>query len=259
MSEKGVDYHYKKIEDFSKMTIHIPPNFDEMLIVLRGFCGLTKIVFGDNNILAKQLMIGIEAIENDRSRLRANMATDVTLIAKLLYKIDMHVQRWMELNKDVEDREFVDDVGVLCFDNIVNDAIMGNLHSSLPRVIQDLLTVDDDNNEEGTKRKRKNDKNNNRNNNNNKSDNDEVVVNNDQIIEFKLGPNEQYSKIISGKGVRERVKWDETTMMCVRWHIGGRCVKHCKHAASHVPANCVPNEKKTDMMTFVRKMRALAM
>ena len=67
------------------------------------------------------------------------------------------------------------------------------------------------------------------------------MLNNDQISDFKLGANEQYSKLNSGKSVRDRVKWDDSTMMCVRYHIGGRCVKHCKHAASHVPANQVPN------------------
>jgi hypothetical protein len=78
-------------------------------------------------------------------------------------------------------------------------------------------------------------------------------MNNDQIKELKLKVNEQYAKLISGKGVRERVKWDDTTIMCVRYHINGRCVKHCKHAASHVPADQVPNEKKTDMITFLEK------
>ena len=164
MISRGVDYHYKKIEDFSKMPIHIPPNFDEMLIVVRGFHGLVEIVFGEKSIFAKQWMLGIEAIENDRARLRANMAVDPTLIAKMLYKFDMHVQRWMEQCNDIEDHEFVDDDGILCFDKIVNDAVMCNLNGSLPRVIQDLL-ADGDDEDNGTKKgKRKNGKNGARNN-----------------------------------------------------------------------------------------------
>ena len=86
MSSRGVDYLYKKIEDFTKMAIHVPPNIDEMCIVLDGFHGLIEIVFGEKSILAKKWMQGIEAIKNDRAWLRANMALDLTLIAKMLYK-----------------------------------------------------------------------------------------------------------------------------------------------------------------------------
>ena len=259
MSSKGVEYHFQKKEDFTKMAIHIPPNIDEMGIVLNGMHGLIEIVFGDRSILAVKWLQGIEAFKNDRSRLRANMAQDPTLIAKLMCKLDLHVQRWLEQCNTVEDREFINDDTILCFDQIVNDAVMGNLNGSLPKAIRDLLAGDDDD-DEGTKRgKRKNGKDGkvgHRDNN----DNSEVVINNDQIVEFKLSANEQYSKLISGKGVKDRVKWDnDGCMMCERWHIGGRCVKHCKHAASHVPANQVPSEKKTSMTGFVKKMRELAM
>jgi hypothetical protein len=77
--------------------------------------------------------------------------------------------------------------------------------------------------------------------------------------ELKLKANEQYAKLISSKGIRKRVKWDKTTMMCIRYHINGQCVNHCRHAASHVPANQVPNKKKTDMITFLKKMQVLTM
>ena len=136
---------------------------------------------------------------------------------------------------------------------------MGELNTSLPRAIQDLLAVDNDEGDGTKKSKWKNGRDNARknSNNNNNNNNGDVVINDDQI---KLGATKQYSKIISGKGIKDCVKWDRNLcMMCVRWHINGRCVKHCKHSASHVPANQVPNEKKTGMISFVKKMRELAM
>lgn len=69
MRLRRVDYHYKKMEEFTKMPLHIPPNFDKMLIVIRGFHGLVTILFGDNCILANQLMLGINTIKSNRSRL----------------------------------------------------------------------------------------------------------------------------------------------------------------------------------------------
>ena len=257
MSSKGVEYHFQKKEDFTKMSIHVPPNIDELGIVLNGMQGLIEIVFGDRSILAMKWTQGIDTFKADRTRLRANMAQDSSLIAKLVYKLDLHVQRWIEQCYNVVDREFINDETILCFDQIVNDAVMGNLNGSLPKAIRDLLEEDDDEVDGMKKGKRKSGKSDTRNKDNNNS---EVVINTDQIADFKLGANEQYSKIISGKGVKDRVKWGEDgCMMCVRWHIGGRCVKHCKHAESHVPANQVPSEKKTSMAGFVRKMREMAM
>ena len=150
----------------------------------------------------------------------------------------------------------------MCFPQIVNDGVMNNLNGSLPKAIRDLLDGGDDEDDGTKKGKRKNGKDGKDGKNGNRDDlnNSEVVMNNDQIVDFKLGLNEQYSKLISGKGVKERLAWDaEGCMMCVRWHIGGRCVLHCKHAASHVPASQVPSEKKMKMTGFVKKMRELAM
>ena len=259
MSSRGVDYQYQKKEDFTKMAIHIPSNIDEMLIVLEGFHGLIEITFGDKSILAVKWREGIDAFKNDRARLRANMAQDPSLIAKMMVKLDLHVQRWMEQCNDVADREFVDDETILCFTKIINDGVMNELNGSLPKVIRDLLDGDDDE-DDGTKRgKRKNGRDG-RNGNRDNFNNSEVVINDDQIVDFKLKANEQYVKLISGKGVKERVPWDnEGCMMCVRWHIGGRCVRHCKHVASHVPASQVTSEKKTKMTGFLKKMRESAM
>ena len=47
MGSRGVNYHYKKVEDFNKMAFHIPPNIDELVIVLNGFHGLIEMVFGE--------------------------------------------------------------------------------------------------------------------------------------------------------------------------------------------------------------------
>ena len=59
------------------------------------------------------------------------------------------------------------------------------------------LLEEDDDEVDGTKRgKRKNGKSDTC---SNANDNSEVVMNKDQIVEFKLGANEQYSKIISGR------------------------------------------------------------
>ena len=44
MSSKGVEYHFQKKEDFTKMSIHIPANINEMSIVLNGMHGLIEIV-----------------------------------------------------------------------------------------------------------------------------------------------------------------------------------------------------------------------
>lgn len=63
-------------------------------------------------------------------------------LVKILCKIDMHVQRWMEWCGNVEDREYVNDVAILGFDFIINTAVMCDLSGTLPQVIQDLLTTD---------------------------------------------------------------------------------------------------------------------
>jgi hypothetical protein len=258
MSSRGVEYHYQKKEDFSKMSIHIPSNIDEMLIVLEGFHGLIEITFGGESILAVKWREGIDAFKNDRARLRANMAQDPSLIAKMMVKLDLHVQRWIEQCNNVTDREFVDDNAILCFTQIVNDGVMNNINGSLPKAIRDLLDGGDDEDDGTKKGKRKNGKDG-RNGGRDNSNNSEVATNNDQIVDLKLNANENYVKLISGKGVKERVSWDdEGCMMCVRWHIGGRCVRHCKHAASHVPASQVPSEKKAKMTGFLKKMRELA-
>ena len=258
MSSRGVEYHYQKKEDFSKMSIHIPSNIDEMLIVLEGFHGLIEITFGDESILAVKWREGIDAFKNDRARLRANMAQDPSLIAKMMVKLDLHVQRWIEQCNNVTDREFVDDNAILCFTQIVNDGVMNNINGSLPKAIRDLLDGGDDEDDGTKKGKRKNGKDG-RNGNRDNFNNSEVVMNDNQIDDLKLNANEQYVRLISGKGVKDRVAWDnEGCMMCVRWHIGGRCVRHCKHAASHVPASQVPSEKKAKMTGFLKKMRELA-
>ena len=61
-----------------------------------------------------------------------------------------------------------------------------------------------------------------------------------------------------GNFVEARHNWNKKCKMCARWHIKHVCFKNCRHKESHVPESKVPDDKKTEMKTYVDKVRAQA-
>ena len=88
-----------------------------------------------------------------------------------------------------------------------------------------------------------------------KREDDEVKVTNEYTIPgvcLEVGKN--FPQMFRGKLVEARSKWGKKKM-CVRWHTKHSCFKTCKHKESHVPNSKVPEQKKNEVRTYVKKVR----
>ena len=64
-----------------------------------------------------------------------------------------------------------------------------------------------------------------------------------------------WKKHFAGKCSKVRPKWDDTTFMCARWHIRGKCFANCNNKASHVGAYAVPPAKRDAFKAYITKVR----
>ena len=83
---------------------------------------------------------------------------------------------------------------------------------------------------------------------------DEVAS--DKVDEdFKLAKGELWGIVFKRKAREIDVPWNDSCKMCPRWHIFGHCWSTCDNAASHVPVDQVPPEKKELFAAWMAECR----
>ncbi len=86
-------------------------------------------------------------------------------------------------------------------------------------------------------------------------DGERITKNPTPISEFLLKDCENWKEHFAGKCSKDCPKWDDTTIMCTRWHIRGECFDDCNNKASHVGASAVPQAKKVKFLAYITKVR----
>ena len=69
---------------------------------------------------------------------------------------------------------------------------------------------------------------------------------------------EDWKKDFVGEHTKLKPSWNGPsgkTKMCISWHMKGDCFRDCKHAASHVKADEIPNGKVLAMKKYIAKCR----
>lgn len=233
----------------NKKPIKLPTIVEELIVLVRGFGGIATILFGKSSSLAYSLVQLGRELSTNKLRLKAGIANDSTLIAKILYTIDTRAQLWASYLQQAVDREDVSDT-VLDFNPMMNDVVLGQLHVILPVTFTSpKVAIDDEPEDSYPKKKKKK---------GSPAGEDEkkkTVINKNVPVELRLREGESYKKVLAGRCLGDRPEWNETCTMCTRWWTHGVCYSDCKNAASHVPSSELPAPKKAAFIEFLEIAR----
>ena len=251
--ESGKDNNKSILEmiQANKKSIKLPTNIEELMIIIKGFAGLTTILFGRNSSLPSSLIQLASELYTNRLRLKGCIVNDPTLIAKILYTVDTRSQLWASYLVQAEDREDVSD-NILDLTPVLNDVVLGQLHVTLPATFTIAKVTKDDaheNEEPKTKRKKGAP--------GGDLEKKRSVTNKNIPTEFRLQEGESYKKVFAGRCVQDRPKWDDTCTMCTRWWIIGVCYADCRNIKSHVESDQLPSNKRSAFIEFLEKARRL--
>ena len=191
-------------------------------------------------------------MEQIKHIIKAKIVSDHLFVAKIMYAIDIRVQRWLEQCKGASSRCAVDD-RIIDFREIISD--IGNCRFNIelpPSFTQPTVTprMIDDSNPGRNPRKRKglDEK---------ENENKKRMVNNEnQLEEFNMIAGETWKGTFCGKCVEDCPNWSGTKVkMCPRWHSKGDCFSDCRDSESHVPDSSIPDGKKTAFRGYLKKIR----
>ncbi len=174
---------------------------------------------------------------------KGRIASDSKLPAKILYALEIRIQRWLGECLKFEDRSMVNN-HLVCFDEVFEMVMNSTINVTLPPnfvkpapksppTSTGAASAEGDGKKKGGK-KRKLDE----------IDGKRIVKNPAPISVFLMKDSKNWKEHFAGKCSKVCPKWDDTTFMCARWHIRGKCFVDCNNKASHVGASAVPQAKK---------------
>jgi hypothetical protein len=233
--------------------VKVPTTFEELHQTLLFYLGIPSILFGPCSALIAGVKSFATAIQTKKIIFKWRIATNSNLPMKILYAMEIHIQRWLGECQKFGDRSMVND-HLICFDEVfdmvmnssVNVTLPPNFINPPPKYPSTTTTVmppEDDEKRKGGKRR--------------KSDEvkgERITKNAAPISEFLLKKGEIWKRYFAGKCSKDCPKWDDTTFMCASWHIHGKCVVNCNNKASHVGVCAVLQEKRNKFKTYLGKV-----
>jgi hypothetical protein len=233
--------------------VKVPTIFEELHQTLLFYSGITSILFGPHSALVAGAKSFVTAILSEKIIFKGCIASDSELPAKILYALEIRIQRWLGECLKFEDRLLVND-RLVCFDKVFKMVMNSTINVTLPPnfvkpapnsppTSTGAASVEGNGKKKGgTKRK------------SDEIDGTRYVTNPAPISEFLMKDGEIWKKHFAGRCSKVCPMWDDTTFMCAHWHIRGECFADCNNKASHVGASAVPQAKKDNFQAYITKV-----
>ena len=133
--------------------------------------------------------------------------------------------------RDSSDREQVSD-GLLDFEDITRDVLLDNFSQSLPSSIKLVEKP----NKLGKQKFGETE--------------NEAMDNSEQIQEWLLKENEDYSSVFAGQNIDKKPSMGGR-LLCSRFHTKGYCFPNCKNVATHIPSKQLPKDVQNKYSSYV--------
>ena len=134
----------------SRKKIKMPTTIEDLITLVKGFGGITAILFGPMSILPMNLKSFARELIINKVLLKGKLSIDKTLPAKILYTIDNRTQLYLQYLMRADDLEHVSP-SITNFMPMANDLMLGQLHVTLPATFtQPKITRDDENKHDET-------------------------------------------------------------------------------------------------------------
>jgi hypothetical protein len=217
------------------------------------YSGIPSILFGAGSSLVAGVNSLANAIKTENIIFRGRIAANSDLPTKILYAMEIRIQRWLAECQKFSDHSMVNDC-LISFDEIFEMVMNSSLNVILPPNFikpppknpspEPNPTPGDDGKQKGRGKKRKS----------KDAAKDHIIKNAAPISEFQLKESKDWRRNFAGKCLRDHPKWDHATFMCTHWWIRGECFINCNNKAGHVGACAVPQVKRTKFKKYIDKV-----
>jgi hypothetical protein len=85
----------------------VPKDFTELFNVIKMYRGMATILFGAESALAVEMGCALVLIEQEVSTIKVRIVGDFRYPAKILYAFEIHIQCWLHLCEQQEDRSTI--------------------------------------------------------------------------------------------------------------------------------------------------------
>ena len=230
--------------------VKVPTTFEELCQSFLFYSGITSILFGAGSSLVAGVNSLPNTIKTEKIIFKGRFTANNGLPTKILYTMEIRIQRWLAECQKFSDRSMVND-RLVSLDKIFEMVMNSSLNVILPPNFIEpppKIQSPEPNPTPGQDKKGKGKK--------SKSDeaNDHIVKNAAPITEFLIKESKDWRQDFAVKCSTDRPKWDDTFFMCARWHIHGECFVDCNNKASHVGACAIPQAKHTEFKKYLNKV-----
>jgi hypothetical protein len=206
--------------------VKAPTIFEELHQTLLFYSGITSILFGPRSTLVAGAKSFATAILSKKIIFKGHIASNSKLPAKILYALEIRIQRWLGKCLKFKDRSMVNN-RLVCFDEVFEMVMNSTINVTLPPnfvkpapksppTSTGAASVEGDGKKNGGKKRKSG-----------KIDGERIVKNPAPISEILMKDGKNWKEHFASKCSKDRPKWDDTTFMCARWHIRGECFVDC--------------------------------
>ncbi len=248
--EKSLD----KIKASQVQEVKVPTNFEELHQNLLFYAGITTILFGPRSAIVTGVQSFATAILSEKIIFKGRIAADREMPAKILYAMELCIQRWLGKCVKYEDRSMVKD-RLVCYDEVFEMIMNSTMNIILPPNFVKPTPKTPPTSTGATSAESKGKKKGGKKRKAGENEGGRIAKNVAPIPKFLLKDGETWKEHFAGKCLKDRPKWDDSTFMCARWHICGKCFVDCNNKASHVGASAIPQAKKDNFQAYITKVR----
>ncbi len=121
----------KEIKTSQIQEVKVPTIFEELHQTLLFYSGITSILFGPCSALVAGAKSFATAILSEKIIFEGRIASDSELPAKILYALEIRIQRWLGECLKFKDRLMVND-RLVCFDKVFEMVMNSTINVTLP-------------------------------------------------------------------------------------------------------------------------------
>jgi hypothetical protein len=123
-----------KIKASQKQVVTLAKDYPELINVIKMYQSMASILFGEESGLAVEIGRAIELIKQEVSTIKVRIAGDFQYPAKILHAFEIHIQRWLCLCKQQEDRSTINN-RIINMDQVIKQILNSSLTIDLPHRI----------------------------------------------------------------------------------------------------------------------------
>ena len=219
-------------------TITVPKDYNKMVESAKRYNCAQRLLFTKESLIFKSYKKIVRELEENKSAIKDMIEEDPDICAKILYLAQTEIKLWSKRCMKCEDRKDVDD-SYIDFKDIVRRIKTEQVHCILPACLKNNPSRKRnlDNTFSFVTKSTKNKK-------HPRIKNMTRVVNDNIFEAFQLLENEEYN-IFTGQKIAKLRPPFQSTKMCPRWNIKGRCFADCPMKESHISHNKYSEEQRS--------------